>query len=277
MQQYLQLVDETFDYNFTQEYHLSIQFSLDGFSFCIRDGLQNKYVYLFHKEFSGNPKFLHRKLNDIYTEFEILKADFKTVQIICATPGKMVLVPENFFSDQQASKNYGLNLDLSDEDELSYLPLKKHRSILQFAIPAKVKRFFEDKYPGVLIQNELVNQLNKAETNSGSAETINAQLYKSQLTITLAGNSLRFCNSFKYRNDNDLLYYILHVAKMAEDNQNLQICLNGRVNKRSAIYHHLRQYFKNVHVESRSKETYYSYLFDQLPDARFVNLLNNLL
>jgi hypothetical protein len=275
MQQHLHLVDETFDSNFTQEYYLSIQFSLDGFSFSIRDGLQNKYIYLFNKDFSGNPKLLHRKLKDIFDQFEILQADFKSVQIMYVSPGKMLLIPDEFLSDHDAVENYKLNLSVSDEEELNHLPIKKYQSVLQFAISSKVKRFFEDKYPGVIIQNELVNYFNRIEKNNNTEEGLHILLYKNQLTIALAGDSIRFCNSFKYRNDNDLLYYILHVAKMAEAEQNLQIRLNGRVNKRSAIYHHLKQYFKNVVIENRSTETYYSYLFDQLPDARFVNLLNN--
>ncbi len=275
MQQHLHLVDETFDSNFTQEYYLSIQFSLDGFSFSIRDGLQNKYIYLFNKDFSGNPKLVHRKLKDIFDEFEILEADFKSIQIVCVSPGKMLLIPVEFLSDHHAVENYQLNLSLSDDDEVNHLPIKKYQSVLQYAIPSKVKRFFEDKYPGVIIQNDLVNCVNRVEKNNNTEERILILLYKTQLTIALVGNSIRFCNSFKYRNDNDLLYYILLIIKMAKADQNLQIRLNGRVNKRSAIYHHLKQYFKNVVIESRSTESYYSYLFDQLPDARFVNLLNN--
>lgn len=95
------------------------------------------------------------------------------------------------------------------------------------------------------------------------------------VTITLLDRVLHFCNSFRYRNDNDLLYYILNVVKTEQIEENTKIQLNGRVNKRSPIYHHLRQYFKHVKIKGKSSDVYYSYLFDQLPDARFVNLLNN--
>ena len=71
-----------------------------------------------------------------------------------------------------------------------------------------------------------------------------------------------------------MLYYILNVVQSEQVNE-LTIQLSGRVNKRSPIYHLLRQYFKDVTIVSPSSEVYYSYLFDQLPDARFVNLLND--
>ncbi len=271
--QHLLLVDETFDLNFIQEYHLSIQFSLDGFSFCIRDGLQNKYIYLFHKEFSGNPKFFHRKLLDIYSEFDILEAEFKSTQLIYSSPGKMALLPEVFFDENQGMPAYQLGLDLADDEELHYRPIKAFQAVIQFAISAKVKRFFTDKHPGSVIQNEIVPQLIRSSTKSIAYPLMDIQLYKHHLTITLMDESVRFFNSFKYRNDNDLLYYILNVVK-AEKIEDIKIQLSGRVNKRSPVYHQLRQYFKNVVISTRSSEVYYSYLFDQLPDARFVNLLN---
>lgn len=271
--QHLLLVDETFDLNFIQEYHLSIQFSLDGFSFCIRDGLQNKYIYLFHKEFSGNPRFLHRKLQDIYSEFDILEAEFKSTQLIYSSPGKMALVPDFLFDEKQGMPAYELGLDLAEDEELHYRPVKPFRSVLQFAISAKVKRFFADKHPGSIIQNELATQLHNNSIRSSPSPLMDIQLYKHQMTITLLDESIRFFNSFKYRNDNDLLYYILNVVKI-ENVEDCKIQLSGRVNKRSPIYHQLRQYFKNVAIRARSSEAYYSYLFDQLPDARFVNLLN---
>ncbi|WP_299580253.1 DUF3822 family protein [uncultured Sunxiuqinia sp.] len=272
--QHLLLVDETFDLNFTQEYHLSIQISLDGFSFCIRDGLQNKYIYLFHKEFSGNPKLMHRKLQDIYAEFDILQADFKSIRIHYSSPGKMTLLPEAYFDEQEGRTAYALNMDLGNDEALHYLPVKAYQMVLQFAIPKKVKHFLSDKHPGILIQNELIAQLDKNADQASAQPRIDVQVYRNQLTMTLVDQSIRFCNSFMYRNDTDLLYYILNLVQ-TEKMDAPRIQLNGRVNKRSPIYHQLRQYFKDVSIAQRSTEVYYSYLFDQLPDARFVNLLNN--
>ncbi|WP_339736738.1 DUF3822 family protein [uncultured Sunxiuqinia sp.] len=273
--QHLLLVDETFDLNFTPEYYLSIQFSLDGFSFCIRDGLQNKYIYLFHKEFSGNPKFLHRKLKDIYSEFEILNGDFKRTKLIFSSPGRMMLLPKSFFEERHGQAICQLNMDLADDEEFCYLPVKPFDQVLQMAMPRKVKQFVNGKHPGVVIQNELALQLSASARQTSLHPVMNVLLYRNQLTLTLLDQTtIRFCNSFKYRNDNDLLYYILNVVQSEQVNE-LTIQLSGRVNKRSPIYHLLRQYFKDVTIVSPSSEVYYSYLFDQLPDARFVNLLND--
>lgn len=273
--QHLLLVDETFDLNFTQEYHLSIQFSLDGFSFCVRDGLQNKYIYLFHKEFSGNPKFTHRKLEDIYSEFDILNAPFKTTQLLYSSPEKMVLIPEQFFDGASETENNQLNLSLAADEELIHIPVHSCHSVLEIAIQKKIKRFFEEKHPGTIIQHEIINHLNADSITKDSSSSMSIHLYKDQMIISFWNGSLRFLNSFKYQNENDLLYYILNVVKTENWQDNIKIQLNGRVNKRSPIYHSLRQYFKHVVIQTRRTDVYYSYLFDQLPDARFVNLLNN--
>lgn len=270
--QHLLLVDETFDINFTQEYCLSIQFSLDGFSFCILDGLQNKYIYLFHKELSGNPRFLIKKLDDIYSEFEILEANFKTTRIIYVSPGKINLIPDQFFSEANAVDIYQINKELEPGEELYHLPVKKFRSILQLAVPKKVKDFLVDKHPGTIIQNDIATFLNQYEHKAGTL-LLYIHLHKNMVTIFVLDESVRFFNSFFYTNENDLLYYILNVNKTVLD-ASPQVLLNGRANKRSAIFHRLRQYFKVVDIVGRTPEVYYSYLFDQLPDARFVNLLN---
>ena len=272
--QHLLLVDETFDLNFTQEYYLSIQLCLDGFSFCIRDGLQNKYIYLFHKELSGDPRFLPKKLSDIYEEFDILKADFKTTRIICSYPGKSTLIPEAFFSDKYAVDQYQLIQELEKGEELYHLPMKKYRSVLQMVIPKKVRTFLQEKHPGVIFENDTTIFLNQYMHKEGDAPLLLIQLYKSQVTICMVDETIRFYNSFYYVNENDLLFYILNVSKSL-DQTNYKVVLNGMVNKRSVIYHRLRQYFKDVMVVGRNPDVYYSYLFDQLPDARFVNLLNS--
>lgn len=272
--QHLLLVDETFDLNFTQKYYLSIQINLDGFSFCIRDRLQNKYIYLFHKELFGNPEFLVKKLTDIYSEIEVLSADFKATSILSAYPDKTTLIPESYFLDNHAIDNYQLNRELKRGEMLHHLPLHRYKSIVQMAIPKALKEFLQEKHPGVFIQNEFVSFLGYLKIKPETAPFLLIQLYKSQVTICLVDEKIRFFNSFYYLNENDLLFYILNVTKTT-DIQDFKLILNGIVNKRSAIYHRLRQYFKKVTIAERSSDVYYSYLFDQLPDARFVNLLNH--
>lgn len=273
--QHLLLVDETFDLNFTQEYCLSIQFNLDGFSFCILDSLQNKYIYLFHKELSGNPQFLMKKLSDIYSEFDILESAFKTTRIIYSTPGKTNVVPSHLFSEIYAKDIYRVNKELEPEETLYHLPLKKYGAVMQMALWSKVKDFLQEKHPGTIVQNDLADFLNAYEHQEADKPLLYVQLHKNLVTILTTDGSLRFFNSFFYLNENDLLYYILNVAKSMQSSHP-QVLLNGRVNKRSAIFHRLRQYFAEVNIAGRTSEVYYSYLFDQLPDARFVNLLNTI-
>ncbi|HKJ40858.1 MAG TPA: DUF3822 family protein [Sunxiuqinia sp.] len=272
--QHLLLVDETFDLNFTQEYYLSIQINLDGFSFCIRDRLQNKYIYLFHKEVAGKPEFLVKKLSDMYAENEVLTADFKATSILCAYPDKTTLIPDGYFSDDHASENYELNRELKNGEIMHHQPVHSYNSVLQVAIPGRLKEFLQEKHPGIFIQNEFLSFLEHDHPKPTNDPLMLVQLYKSQVTICVVDDTIRFFNSFYYQNENDLLFYLLNVTKATEV-EDFKLILNGVVNKRSAVYHRLRQYFKDVSIVERSSDVYYSYLFDQLPDARFVNLLNH--
>lgn len=144
----------------------------------------------------------------------------------------------------------------------------------QVAIPGKLKKWIQEKHPGSIVQNDLVDFISNFEHKNESLPVLTVHIYKDLLTVCVFDGTLRFFNTFFYSNDNDLLYYILNVSKTLQQ-EDLYVLLNGRVNKRSVIYHRLRQYFKNVSLLERSKDVHYSYLFDQLPDARFVNLLNS--
>ena len=102
--QRISLVDETFDINFTLEYKLSIQLSLDGFSFSILDQIQNKVIYLYHQElFDAEPEFLLKRIKAIYDESDLLDLPFKKTRIIIVAPNRTSLVPVDFFQKENSA------------------------------------------------------------------------------------------------------------------------------------------------------------------------------
>ena len=69
----LSIVDETFDANISSSYFLSIQASLDGFSFSILDPIRNKYIqfgsYTFQEHITDAD--LATLINKIFEEIRI--------------------------------------------------------------------------------------------------------------------------------------------------------------------------------------------------------------
>lgn len=119
--QRLSLVDENFDLNFTKEYILSIQVSLDGFSFSILDSVKKKVICLYHQDtFSNEPGFHLKKLNSIYDEVDLLALPYKKTKIYFSTPDKTTLVPIAIFSQELAEDFYRLTLDTGRNSKILF-------------------------------------------------------------------------------------------------------------------------------------------------------------
>ena len=76
-------IDKTFDNTQTQQYHLSIQISLDGFYFSVLDIPKGKYVLLTgHHFFLKRGRLLLKHVRDVIDADEIFTKEFKSVEIL---------------------------------------------------------------------------------------------------------------------------------------------------------------------------------------------------
>ncbi|WP_163717917.1 DUF3822 family protein [Mangrovibacterium lignilyticum] len=271
--QRISLVDETFDFNFTLEYKLSIQLSLDGFSFSILDTIQNKVIYLYHQElFEAEPEFLLKRIKAIYEESDLLQLPFKKTRIIIVAPNRTTLVPDEIYQAEDCVTYHQVAFQALEKRQIksSYIPSAKYWSV--YEIPQVISNFLEEKHPGA----EFINDLNLSfPEHLDAKKVLKITVFKKHLVlIGFDEMGLNFHNSFFYDGENDMLFYILGSVKNMASEPDL-ILLDGMVNKHATIYHRLRQYFAQVEILSNPKKIHYSYLFDKLPDARFVNLFNS--
>ena len=270
--QKVSLVDETFDLNFTQEYILSIQVNLDGFSFSILDSIQNKIVYLFHQDtFTNDPVFQLKKIMTVYQEADLLERPFKKTKLYLSAPEKTTLVPSPLFRPDEADRLHRLAFDTSAKEDVLYTHLPQAESVALFSIHKDLRSFLCEKHPGLDIHNDFVVSLSHFPADK---LILHVRIFRKQLVVWAYDREIRFYNSFYYEGENDQLYYILGAANSMGIEPD-QVILDGMVNKHSEIYHRLRQYFQSVSVATNNKNIHYSYLIDRLPDARFTNLFNS--
>ncbi len=275
--QKLALVDETFDLNFTSEYHLSIQFSLDGLSFCILDGIQKKYVQLAHHPIvSGDSPLLAKHIRDFYNNEEKLNRGFKSTHIIFSTQ-KATLVPSSYFQKEEVDGIFNLNFGDPSHEQILNNSLSPFSGELGFEIPKRLFDFIGEKHPNIPITHECVPFIWNANHTIHSDIFLAVLIRKDYIWLVYATkNQLKFINSFSYHSDDDMLYFIMNVVSSMEiDPEKTPILLEGIASKKTTIYHRVRQYIKHVQLSSAHPDYHYSYLFDQLPDGRFVTLLNS--
>ncbi len=270
--QKVSLVDETFDLNFTLEYFLSIQVSLDGFSFCILDSIQNKVVYLFHQNiFAKEPGFQLKKIQTIYDEVDVLSLPYKKTTILYSAPDKTTLVPASVFSPELASSFLQMTIEADNQSRCLYSFVPELDSYALSEISEPLHAWINEKHPGI----EIIPEIKIATSNlSSEAPLLKVTTLSRQLVILGINGELKFYNCFNYEGENDMLYYILGAVKSMET-EPTTVVLDGIINKHSAIYHRLRQYFEQVTIAPKNPEIHYSYLIERLPDARFHNLFKS--
>lgn len=271
--QRISLVDETFDLNFTLEYCLSIQLGLDGFSFSILDTIQNKVIYLFHQElFEAEPEFLLKRLKGIYEESELLELPYKKIRILLSAPGRSSLIPDSCYQANQLDQYLQATLTQRLGYVVQSTAIPAFSQWVVFDVPQLILEFLQQKHPNAEWMNDakvICPEFIRTKN------TMKVTVLKKHIVLTaLNEQGICFFNSFSYDSENDQLYYILGTVKhFAQEPEHL--ILDGQVNKHATIYHRLKQYFNQVEIAANPRGIHFSYLFDKMPDARFVTLFNS--
>ncbi|MGV8137613.1 MAG: DUF3822 family protein [Mangrovibacterium sp.] len=270
--QRLSLVDESFDLNLTKEYILSIQVSLDGFSFSVLDSMRKKVICLFHQDtFTSEPAFHLKRINTIYDEVDLLSLSYKKTKIYFSAPGKTTLVPIAVFDQDLAENFYRTTIDAGRNSKILFSLVPDMASYAIYEVDQAVYALLQEKHPESVMQNDLVLS---AYGCPPGIKLVKIRILRKQLVILTLNDQINFYNSYYYEGENDMLYYILGVIK----NMDLKpeaIILDGMINKHESIYYRLKQYFEHVDLTINNPRIYYSHLLDHLPDSRFINLFNS--
>ena len=93
--------------------------------------------------------------------------------------------------------------------------------------------------------------------------------------IVITPQKLLFYNSFKYHNENDFIYFLMNVFEQLKLNPALTpVYLMGNISKLSDYYETLKKFITNIKFKKNTNNFNYSYVFNQIPEHYFFNLLN---
>ena len=270
-------VDETFDLNFILEYHLSIQVSLDGFSFCILDTIQKKYVLLRYLPLAvKKSQFLTGKIKDIYETEELLNKNFKSVSISYNDP-KATIVPSAFSGKSQLQQIISLNQPVERNEETSACQVKNFSQDIIFSYPQELRTFFNSKYSEYHLFHSTYPLLNAALQQKGKAgKTVILNFNKKYFHIVFIEKDIRLFNSFFYKTETDFLYHTLNICKHLEfDAEKDEVLIGGMVADDSDYIRQLKKYLLHVSLLKPDQDFHYSYTFEKTPGQYFAELFNS--
>jgi len=274
----LSLVDYTFEKERSNQYHLSIQSGLNGFSFCIFDNLQQKHIVFRRYVFDTNQLIENylTQLDEIFKNDDLLKLHFASAAFLYLTQ-KSTLIPEIYFNKNELKSYFEFNqsIDMLDELHFNYLPsvnaynvFALHSYIIS-AVSNQVKgiRFYHQALPFI----EKVLQLNAGFNKKVLTISLNYNFF--DLTVT-SGNKLLLYNTFQYAGKEDLIYFILFICKQFNMNpDDTDLFLSGELADMMLYYDAIREYIPGVKHISNSGLNLASSL-NRIKEYKYLTLFN---
>ncbi|WP_162497601.1 DUF3822 family protein [Aureibaculum marinum] len=280
IQQKKNLITNSLDINNLEDSHLSIQFSLGGFSFCVLDKVNNNFVALSEfvfNEANNSPQRLIANISSIFSNEELLKRKYSSVSVTHINE-LFTLVPKTLFNEDRLQDYVSFNTKVFPQDYIVFDEIK-NLDIISIFIPF------------VNINNFLIDQFHHFEYKHNSTVLIEnlLSIYKYSLVpkvfahighghfelIVIANKKLQLYNTFKFSTKEDFIYYVLFTAEQLKLNpEKFEFVLLGSVEKNDALYSMAYKYIRNVSLlENRSKYSFDN-VFTETDKRTYYSILN---
>lgn len=260
--------------------HLSIQLSLDGFSFCIINKSLNEVTALYDYTFINKSPTPEKHLANVIEVFKLeklLQRRYHTVNITHVND-LSTLVPKAFFNHEQIKSYIKHSSKVYKNDYIVHDPLVNHDMMNVYIPFVNINNFllekfgaFEYKHFSTVLVDNLMNTYKFSE-HPHMFVHICAEHFE---IVIIANSKLLLYNSFKYQTKEDFIYYILFTAEQLKLNpEKFELIFSGIADKESELYKVAYTYVRNISlIEIRSKYSYKSNFTEKVKRSNFT-LLN---
>lgn len=275
----IRFIDKTFDLSQTHLYHLTIQISLDGIYFTVLDIPKGKYILLQgHHFFLKRPRLLLKHIRDVFESEEVLRSDFKSVEILYSTR-KFTLVPQTFYTRNSADKFMWFNNIQERGFALLKNSLPKAECWCIFDIPQNLSDFLAEKFPKIVIRHNLfplIEGVLKRNRPHSDRSQAHLNFFRENFEmVVINGTKLIYCNMFNFKVDRDILYQVLFAFDQLKlSTEETELFIHGQLPPVSSVYHLFKKYVKSTFFARLDTTYQYSYTFSQLPEHYYSSLLS---
>lgn len=271
---FLELFDETLDINSTENYELLIQASPDELTFSILDNIRNKFVLLRSFEAEENTQYNTSSIGELIIKDDFLLKKYKKVNIVMPSR-KFTLVPAPLFDPGKRDEYYSYNHVPEDGNIILSNISTDADAFIVFSVFRQVYDAIAGKFPGILPLHHtkpLLNHIAHTRKSTGG-DHIHLHVEKDFFNLVIyRQNILKFCNSFTYRNINDILYYVMNTFRNLELKQDETIWLSGHTEKYDDLSSAFSMYIRHLKFSEPAGNFTFSYVFSEVVCHRYLNL-----
>ena len=233
----------------TSKKKLSIQFSLDGFSFYISNThhIISKFTSFNFTKPIKSPELILKKIKEIFKNEKTLQQDFETVSVVHQN-NLSTLVPNQYFKDNDLNKYLKYSVKTITTDLIVYDDLNFIKAKNVYVPFVNINNFifqnfgeFEYKHHSSILLEKLFLQ---SDDSLNFFVNISQSLFD---IVVLKDSKILFYNNFEYQTKEDFIYYILFTLEQLElSTDKTKVSLLGDINKQSELYKILYTYVRNI-------------------------------
>ena len=271
------ITNNNVDYFNLQENHLSIQLSLDGFSFCIYNKTQDELGAFAVYEFENNSisPYKHLELiEQLYHQEDLLNTKYSSVSVVHCN-NLSTQVPQPLFDKNNLASYLQHTVKVLENDFITYDKINNSEIINVYIPFININNFLLDKY-GVFTYKHsstilIEKLLNNYKNLEGDFCFVNVSKNNFEIMV-LKNKKLELYNSFNFSTKEDFIYYILFTAEQLNINpEEFNLVLLGDIEKESELYSILYKYVRNVKFYEPHN---YPSILDNLSSHKHFTLLN---
>ena len=244
-----------------QQHHtkrqLSIQFSLDGFSFCISNA-ENCIVHFSSYTFDNEgttPESLLGLIEEVFKNDEDLHDDFESVMVIHQNHLSS-LVPIVYFDEKQLKSYLHYTIKTISTDFIAFDDLDIMDAKNVYIPYINVNNFFFQHFGSFEYKHHTTVLIDKFLKHSKKVHTcFYVNVSKHGLDIVFIDNEkLILSNSFEFYSKEDFIYHILFTFEQLKlDPNESPVYFTGNIYKASDLYKIAYKYIRNIEFLSSSQ------------------------
>lgn len=235
----------------SNNHKLSIQFTLDGFSFCITNLDSQEIVhfcaYTFPKTLEA-PENLINHFETIFQEDNHLQEDFKEILVIHQN-SLSTLVPNTLFLEEHLKEYLDFNIKTLETDFFAYDSIDQLAAKNVYVPFVNVNNYLFQNFGEFEYQHSVTAFIKKLlQTTTNSEKTMFVDVWERQISVVVLENKkVLFSNSFTFKSKEDFIYYLLFTAEQLGLNTNeFPLFFTGDILEETEIYKIAYQYIRNV-------------------------------
>lgn len=228
---------------------LSIQFSLDGFSFYISNYKNHisKFTSFTFTKALKSPELILKEIQEIFKNEKCLQQDFETVNVIHQN-NLSTLVPNQYFKKSNLNNYLKYSIKTIATDLIVYDELNTIKAKNVYIPFVNINNFifqnfgeFEYKHHSSILIEKLVLQSNNS---LNFFINISQSLFD---IVVIKDSKILFYNIFEYQTKEDFIYYILFTLEQLDlSTETTNISIIGAINEQSELYKILYTYIRNI-------------------------------